>query len=156
MTITAVDIMTSPAIVTTPEANLAEIAILLSENRISAVPVCGPDGLLVGIVSEADVLKPFRDSARKRGDWWLSLIADGGEPSQNFLDYLRRDLRTAAQVMTRHVITSGEATTLPQLAELMIKHAVKHIPIMRDGRVAGIVSRADLVGALARTPAMLA
>ncbi len=57
--------------------------------------------------------------------------------------------------MARHVVTATERTTLPELAELMVKHAVRRIPILRGGRVVGIVSRADMIRALARAPAML-
>ncbi|HET6309161.1 MAG TPA: CBS domain-containing protein, partial [Rhodopila sp.] len=58
-------------------------------------------------------------------------------------------------VMQRHVITAEEDTTLPQLAELMVAHAIKRLPVLRDGKVVGIVSRADLIVAIARSPAML-
>jgi CBS domain-containing protein len=57
--------------------------------------------------------------------------------------------------MTRHVITADERTTVPQLAEMMVKHRVTRIPIVRDGRVVGIVSRADIVAAIASAPATL-
>jgi CBS domain-containing protein len=155
MSITAADIMTAPAIVVRPETNMAEIASLLASKRFSAVPVCHPDNTLAGIVSESDILKPFRESARARRDWWLGVIADGEELPQDFLDYLRRDTRTAADVMVHHVHTAEEHTTLPQLAELMLSHGVKRLPVLRDGKVVGLVSRADLVGAIARAPAML-
>src|ERR1700730_106027 len=115
---TAAEIMTSPAIVVEPETNLAEIFALLSGKHISAVPVCNPDDKLAGIVSEGDILRPVRESDRLRRDWWRGLLPENEELSQAFLDYLRRDLRTAADVMVRHVITANEQTTLPQLAEL--------------------------------------
>ena len=155
MTVVAAEIMTSPAVTVGPEANLAEIALWLSTKHISAVPVCKPDGTLVGIVSEGDIMRPFRESERQRRDWWLGLIAEGEELSQDFLNYLRRDLRTAADVMTRHVTTADEQTTVPQLAEMMVSHGVKRIPIVRDGHVLGIVSRSDIVAAIARAPAAL-
>lgn len=155
MTTTAADVMTSPVISAAPESNMAEIAALLSSKHISAVPVCTPDGRLVGMVSESDILRPFRESVRQRRDWWLGMLSDGEELSQNFLDYLRRDTRTAADVMTRHVITADERSTLPQLAELMVGRGIKRVPIMRAGKVVGIVSRADLIASIARTPAML-
>jgi CBS domain-containing protein len=155
MSITAANIMTAPAIVVRPETNMAEIASLLASKRFSAVPVCHPDNTLAGIVSESDILRPFRESVRARRDWWLGVIADGEELPQDFLDYLRRDTRTAADVMVPHVITAEEHTTLPQLAELMLNHGIKRLPVLRDGKVIGIVSRADLVAAIARTPAML-
>ncbi len=155
MSIEASTLMTHPVVTVTPQASLAEIAALLAERGISAVPVCEADGTLAGIVTEADVLRPFRETARQRRDWWLTALAEGEELSPDFLDYIRRDHRTAAEIMARHVVTATERTTLPELAELMVKHAVRRIPILRDGRVVGIVSRADIIRALARAPAML-
>lgn len=155
MSITAADVMTTPAISVRPETNMAEIASLLASRHFSAVPVCRLDNTLAGIVSESDILKPFRESVRARRDWWLGVIADGEELPQDFLDYLRQDTRTAADVMVRHVYTAEEQTTLPQLAEMMLSHAIKRLPVLREGKVVGIVSRADLLTAIARTPAML-
>ncbi len=156
MPMTAADVMTSPVITVAPDATIAEIATLLSSKHISAVPVCKADGSLAGLVSEGDILRPFRASVRQKRDWWLSLLAAGEELSQEFLDYIRTDTRTAAEVMVPHVVTAEEQTTLPELAEMIITHGVKRIPILRGGRVVGIVSRADLVAAIARAPAMLA
>lgn len=155
MAVTAAKIMTSPAIVVLPEASASEIAKLLADRHISAVPVCKPDQSLVGIVSEGDLLRPFRESARVRRDWWLGALLAGGEPSQEFLDYMRNDTRTAADMMVRRVVTARENATLPELAELMVANGVKRLPIVRENQVIGIVSRADLVRALARAPAML-
>lgn len=155
MSITAAGIMSSPAVVVSPQTNIAEIASLLASKHFSSVPVCYPDQTLAGIVTESDILKPFRESVRARRDWWLGVIAEGEDLPQDFLDYIRRDTRTAADVMVRPVIAAEEQTTLPQLAELMIKHGIKRLPVLRDGKVVGIVSRADLVAAVARTPAML-
>lgn len=155
MSITAADIMTSPAIVVSPETSMAEIATLLADKHFSAVPVCHPDRMLLGIVSEGDILKPFRESVRAKRDWWLGVIAEGEELPQAFLDYIRNDTRTAWDLMVRYVFAAEEDMTLPQLAELMIKHGVKRLPVVRDGKVVGIVSRSDLVTAIARTTAML-
>ena len=155
MTITAADIMKSPVISVWPETNMAEIASLLASKSLSAVPVCNRDNTLAGIVSEADILRPFRETVRAKRDWWLGTIAEGEELSQDFLDYIRQDTRSAADVMARHVFTAEEQTTLPQLAEIMSQHAVKRVPILRAGKLVGIVSRADIVAAIARSPAML-
>jgi CBS domain-containing protein len=155
MALTAADIMTAPATVVRPDTNMADVASLLASKRFSAVPVCHSDNALAGIVSEGDILKPFRESVRARRDWWLGVIAEGEELPQDFLDYLRHDTRTAGDVMVRHVVTAEERMTLPRLAELMLNHGVKRLPVLRDGKVVGIVSRADLVAAIARTPAML-
>ena len=153
MTVTAADIMTSPAVWVSPETNMAEIASLLASKHLSAVPVCNPDRMLIGIVSESDILKPFRESVRAKRDWWLGVIAEGEELPQDFLDYIRRDVRTAADVMVRRVHTAEEATTLPELAETLIKHGIKRLPVLRDGKLVGVVSRADLVASIAAGPA---
>ena len=155
MSVTAADIMTSPVVTVSPEASMAEIATVLADKHISAVPVCDKDGTLAGIVSEADVVRPFRESVRQRRDWWLGLLSEGDTLSQEFLDYMRLDTRSAKDVMVRHVITADPSATVPQLAELMTVHGVKRIPILRNAKVVGMVSRSDLVAALARAPAML-
>jgi CBS domain-containing protein len=155
MPTTAAEIMTTPVATVAPEASVAEIAALLSGRHISAVPVCDPQGNLLGVVSEGDVIRPFRESARTKRDWWLSAAAQGEELSQEFLDYMRRDTRTAADVMARHVVAAEETATLPHLAELMVRHGVKRVPIVRGMKVVGIVSRSDIVAAIARAPAML-
>jgi CBS domain-containing protein len=152
MTITAADIMTKPAITVSPRATIAEIASVLAARGISAVPVCAADGTLLGIISEADILKPFRASARARRDWWLGVLAEGEDLPHDFLDYLRQDTRRASDVMAHPVVTAPEQTTLPHLAELLVKHNVRRLPIERDGKVVGIVSRADMVRAIAADP----
>jgi CBS domain-containing protein len=155
MPITAAEIMTSPAFFVGPHASVENIVRLLAEKHISAVPVCNPDGTLAGIITEKDVLRPFRESVRKQRDWWLGVLAEGERLSQDFLDYLRRDTRTADELMVRNVVTATESTTLPELAELMVARNVKRIPILRDKKLVGIVARADLIAAIARSPGML-
>lgn len=156
MPITAENIMTSPAIVVAPDTTMAEVASLLASRHISAVPVCSADRTLIGIVSESDILKPFRESARARRDWWLGRLAEGEGLPKDFLEYLQKDSRTAADVMVRQVLTVNEQTTLPQIAELMTKHRVNRLPVLRDGKVAGVVSRSDLVAAIAASSNVLA
>ena len=155
MVTVAADVMTKPVISVRPQTGVAEIAALLTSKSISAVPVVNDDGTLAGMISEGDILRPFTESARLKRDWWLGLLAAGQELSQTFLDYIRFDTRTAAELMVRRVITANEQATLPELAELMVKNGVKRIPIVQDGKLIGIVSRADLIHAIARAPAML-
>ncbi len=155
MPTTALDVMTSPAIVVSPSTTLGAIATLLVDRCISAVPVCKADGTLVGLVSEGDILRPIRESTRSKREWWLGLLSDGEGLSQDFLDYLRHDTQTAESVMARDVVTADANATVPELAELMTGHGIKRVPILRDGRVIGIVSRADLLAEIARAPALL-
>jgi CBS domain-containing protein len=154
MPITAADLMTSPVITVQPHASLAEIADILVAKSITAVPVCAPDGTIVGIVSEADIVRPFRESARAKRERWLVLLAEGEALSDSFLDYLRQDTKSAADVMTKPVVTATTGTTLAQLAELVVSRGVKRIPIVDGGKLVGIVSRSDLLRAIAKAPAM--
>jgi CBS domain-containing protein len=156
MSLSAAEIMTAPAVVVRPETSMADVASLLASKHLSAVPVCHPDNTIAGIISESDILKPFRQSVRTKRDWWLGVFAEGEELPKDFLEYLRQDTRSAGDVMVRTVFTVDEQTPLPQLAELMIRHAVKRLPVLRDGKVVGIVSRADLVAAIVRFPGMFA
>jgi CBS domain-containing protein len=150
MPLTAVDIMTSPAIVASVETTMSQIAAILATRGISAVPICGPDRTLLGIVSEADILRPLRNAARMRREWWVGEVTEGEGQPRDFLEYLRDDHRKAGEVMVRHVIAAEEDMPIPVLADLMVKHGVKRMPVVRDGRVVGIISRSDLVAAIAR------
>ena len=151
----AADIMTREVVTVSPSDSVAHVASTLSRHKISAAPVCRADGTLVGMISEGDLMAPFRESRQLRRDWWLGVLSEGTELAQPFLDYLRQDTRTVDELMTRRLFTADEGATLSQLAELMISHGVKRIPIVRDNKPIGIVSRADVVAALARAPAML-
>ncbi len=136
-----------------PGDSVGSIARTLAAHEISAVPVCDASGALLGVVSEGDLMRPFAETNALRRAWWLSLLAEGGELAPDFVEYVRQDHRCARDLMTSPAITATEASTLPQLSELMTQHRIKRVPIVRDGRVVGIVSRADLVRALSRLPA---
>ena len=126
----------------------------MSQHRISAVPVLDEAGTVIGIVSEADVLKPYRESIVAKRTWWLDLIAEGEDLPKDFLDYLRQDHHTADDIMVPDVVTGDHQMTIPELAELAMKHGVRRLPIVRDGKLVGIISRADLVRVIAQTPTL--
>lgn len=142
--------MTRDVCTVTPDATVAAIAEILVKHDISAVPVCDQAGALLGVVTESDLIRPFAETNELRRAWWLSLLAEGSELAPNFLASIRRNQLHARDLMTAPVITATEKTTLPQLAELMTRHRIKRVPIIRDSRVVGIVSRADLVRALSQ------
>ena len=155
MTLTAAELMTAPVVTAHPEASLAEVAKILVGKKITAIPICNPDGTLAGVISEADVVRPFRESLLRKRQHWLELLANGEDLSQDFLDYLRQDTKPARDMMTKHVVTASKDATLPELAELMISHGVKRIPIVDSGKVIGIVSRSDLLRAISKQPALM-
>lgn len=151
----AADIMTCDVVTVAPHDSIAKAAETLSQHKISAAPVCGPDGKMVGMISEGDLIAPFRESKRLKRDWWLGILADSTELAQAFLDYLRQDMRNVGELMTRNVVTAQKDVTLAELAELMVGRGVKRVPIVENGKPIGIVSRADIVAALAKAPSML-
>ncbi len=155
MSVDAASIMTRDVVTCGPDATVAEVAALLVKHDISAVPVCDKDGRLLGMLSEGDLMRPFGAANEMRRAWWLGMLAEGTELAPEFLDYVRVDKRRAHDLMTRDVLTATERTSAGELADLISKHHIKRVPILRDGKLVGIVSRADLVRALARSPGAL-
>ena len=151
----ASQIMTRFLVTVAPTATLGEIAKTLASHAVSGVPVCNPDGSLAGIVTEGDLVRPLMRSNEKRRDWWLRHLADGTDLAPEFLDYARGVQKTAADLMRADVVTAAATASVAEIAELMMKHDIKRVPIVTDGKLVGIVTRADLVKALARDPAAL-
>jgi CBS domain-containing protein len=145
----ASDVMTRTVISANADTPVREVAGILLEHGISAVPVLGPDGVLIGMVSEGDLVSRDELARAERRDWWLKMIADPASPSSDFLARLRAPDRTAGDVMSAPVITVTEDTDLAEIARLLAQHHIKRVPVVKDGRVIGIVSRADLLCAVA-------
>ncbi len=139
-----------------PSATMTEIARSLAEHAISDVPVCEDDGRLVGIITEDDLVRPLMRSREKRRDWWLRHLSEGTDLAPEFVNYVKGGQSSARELMHPNVITAMEQTPINEIAELMMINNIKRVPIVRDGILAGIVTRADLVKALARDPDALA
>jgi CBS domain-containing protein len=149
MSVDAAKVMTRDVVTVGPDATVAEAAAVLAEHDISAVPVCDKDGTLLGMLSEGDLMRPFGAANEMRRAWWLGMLAEGNDLAPEFLDYVRMDRRRAQDLMTREVITTTEQTSLSEIADLMSRHRIKRVPVLSGGKVVGIVSRADVVRALA-------
>ena len=148
----AMDVMTTGVITADPDMSVQAVATLLSERGISGVPIVDTADRLVGIVSEGDLLHRVetgteRVTARSRS-WWLDTIASDRELAR---DYSKSHGRAAKDVMTREVISVTEMTDLAEVAMLLETKRIKRVPVLRDGKLVGIVSRANLVRALAVT-----
>ncbi len=141
----AKDIMTTDVITIAPSLGVQQIAQLLLSCNISGVPVVDAEGALVGMVSEGDLIRREGEPERHRS-WWLNLFAD---PQEQARDYIKSHGRRAEEVMTREVITVGEDTPVGEIAQLLEKRRIKRVPVVRDGRIVGIVSRANLLHGLA-------
>ncbi len=145
----AADVMTRKVQRVTPKTSVAEIVRMLITHRISAVPVVDAQELLVGMVSEADLLHRPETGTEIRRPWWLDLFAD---PAARAEAFLKAHGRTAEEVMSTDVETIAEDTPLDQVAKRMDERHIKRLPVLRDGRVVGIVARKDLIRSLAEAP----
>lgn len=143
------DVMVSPVITVKPDSSVKDLANLLIEKRISAVPVIDNDGKLAGMVSEGDLIHRAEAGTERRPSWWLRLIA-----GENALaaGYIKSHTRKVADIMRRNIITAAPETSLNEIAVLMERNAIKRVPIVDKDRLAGIVTRANLVQAIAMRP----
>ena len=147
----AMDIMTTDVITVDPDMTVQVLAKLLAERGISGAPVVDASGRLVGIVSEGDLLHraeigTARRHRERRRSWWLDDFA-----SDLARDYIRSHGRTVKDIMTRDVVTVTEDIDLGEVAALLEAKRIKRVPVTRDGKVIGIITRANLVRALAST-----
>lgn len=142
------DIMSTNVLAIAPDAGIQDIAKTLLDNGISGAPVIDGEGRLVGIVSEDDLVRRPELETERRRSWWLSLLATHETKTQ---EYIKSHGRCATHVMSRKVITVDEDATLEQVASALQKNRISRVPVMRDGKVVGIIARSDLIhGLLAR------
>jgi CBS-domain-containing membrane protein len=142
----ASEVMVSDVITVRPNACVQEVADLLLRNRISAVPVVDTDSKLVGIVSEGDLINRPESQTTHRKSWWIDAIASNETLAAC---YIKSHSRKVADVMTRDVITASPETPVAEVAALLKKNGIKRVPIMKDNKIVGIVSRANLLQELA-------
>ncbi|MEW5710437.1 MAG: CBS domain-containing protein [Pseudomonadota bacterium] len=144
------DVMTPNVITVAPDTPVQEIASLLVENRISAVPVVDAAGRLVGIVSEGDLMRRSETDTLPRASPWLSLLI---RPDESARVYAKAHGQHTRDVMTTDVITVDEHMPLTEVAAILERNHIKRVPVMRGGMLVGIVSRANLLqGLVAQRP----
>ena len=142
----AADVMVTMVITVGPEACVQDVAHILLSARISGVPVVGENGELLGIVTEGDLMRRVEAGTGRRRPWWLVLFA-GKEALP--AEFVKEHSRNVTDVMSRDVITAAPDTPLSKIASLLEKAAIKRVPIVEGGKLVGIVSRANLLQALA-------
>jgi CBS domain-containing protein len=142
----AVEVMTTKVITVGENASVAEVAKLLAEHGISAVPVVDKDNRVIGMVSEGDLLHRTETGTEQRRSWWLEMMASTNQLAG---DYIKSHSANVKDVMTRDVISVSDTTPLADIAVLLEANRIKRVPVVRDGKLVGIVSRANLVRALA-------
>ena len=140
------DIMTRRVVSVAPGATVLEAADLMLKHHVSGLPVVDNHGTLLGIVTEGDFLRrPETGTERRRGRWLDALFG----PAEGARYYVRSHGTKIGEVMTHHVVTVAEDDSLEQVVHRMELHRIKRLPVVRDGKVVGIVSRANLLRVLA-------
>lgn len=140
------DVMTDRVISVRPSDRIADAVRLMLDNRISGLPVISEAGQLVGIVSEGDLLRRIETGTTRHRARWLEILLS---PGRLATEYVHTHGRRVDEVMTSDVITITETSPLDTVVQLMERHGIKRMPVVRDGSVVGIVSRANLLHALA-------
>lgn len=139
------DIMSMNVISVSPETDIHEVAKTLLDGRVSAVPVVDDQGNLLGMISEGDLLRRRESGTERESSWWLRLLQNPNELAE---EYVKTHGQTAKDVMTREVITVTEETPVSEIAAILEKNRIKRVPVLHDGKVVGIVSRANLLHGL--------
>jgi len=143
----AYDIMTKEVVTVKLDTPVHEIAVLMTDRRISGVPVLDDGGQVVGMVSHGDLLHRREIGTESKRKWWLKVFAD---PDKLAREYSKTHGLRAKDVMTRHVVSIGESTDLADVATVLERNGIKRVPVLRDGKLVGLVTRTDLVKALSR------
>lgn len=140
------DVMTTHVVSVEPDTPVEEIARTLLEHRISAVPVLDASGQVAGIVSEGDLMRRPETGTDSPPAWWLTMLSSSEEQAAK---YVKTHGRRAREIMTHDVVTVSESATLEEVADVLERRRIKRAPVLRDGKLVGIVSRADLLRGLA-------
>jgi CBS-domain-containing membrane protein len=142
----ASDVMVRKVVTTHPQAPVSEVAKLLVDNDISALPVVDHAGHVVGVISEADLMRRQELGSEKTRPWWLEAITPGATLAKEFAHSRGKRVE---ELMSTKVISATEDAPLREIASLLEKHRIKRLPILKNGKLVGIVSRSNLVQALA-------
>ena len=144
------DLMTSTPVTVPPETPLQAVAALMAERGISGVPVVDADGTLLGMITDGDLMRRLAVKEDRPETWLARLLASHAQQADH---YARSHGRRVKDVMTTELATVTEDASIEEVAKLLESRRIRRVPVVRDGRLLGIVSRADLVRAVMSEPA---
>ena len=140
------EVMTRDVVSVTPDTPLKDVAAALVERGVSGLPVCDADGAVVGVLSEADLLVKQGGSPERSGGLFAWLVETASAP-----DLAKLRAHTAGEAMTSPAVTVETASPVSEAARTMVSLGVNRLPVVEDGRLVGIVTRADLVRLFTRS-----
>jgi CBS domain-containing protein len=146
---TAGDLMTRDVAVVRPDASVRDAVRAMMKQRISGIPVVDDQGSVVGMLTEGDLLR-WHEGYTERQAHWLEMLAEGLELAPEFLKGILEQNSKVHTVMTKDVATVTEDMPAREVAHLMYKKNIKRVPVVRDGKPVGVVSRSDLIRALSQ------
>jgi CBS domain-containing protein len=141
------DVMTRAIVSAVPGMKVEDAARLMVQHRLSGLPVLDKQGVLAGIITEGDLLRRAEIGTEGQGPGWLVSFF---VPGRSAREYVRTHARKVEDLMTRDVVWVGEQTPLADAVALMETHRVKRLPVVEQGKVVGIVARADLLKAFVK------
>ncbi|MFV2035842.1 MAG: CBS domain-containing protein, partial [Halocynthiibacter sp.] len=136
------DIMTKNVVTATPDTSVDQVAALMIEHDISAVPIVDENGAIAGLISEGDLMRRVEGAAQQPKSWWLSFFA-GSEKTAT--DFIVQRGRHARDIMTRDVETVAPDQPVGEIARLLERKRIKRVPVVENGVLVGLVSRANLL-----------
>jgi CBS domain-containing protein len=140
------DIMSARVISISPDASVQDAVTLMLQNHISGLPVIDTSGTLVGMVTEGDFLRRAETGTERKRPRWLEFLVG---PNRLAEEYVESHARKVGEMMTREPITITEETPLDEIVQVMERRRIKRVPVMRGAQVVGIVSRSNLMRAVA-------
>jgi CBS domain-containing protein len=148
MTIPVKSVMSKDVVTVSPETTVVETARRMLARAVSAVPVVDAGNRPLGVVSEGDLMRHFGAEYQNKRAHWLNMLAEGGTQSAEFLAAIGLEQHRVHSIMHAPVISAGEQASLAEMADLMLKHGIKRVLILREGVLVGVVSRADVLRAV--------
>ncbi|HEX3524367.1 MAG TPA: CBS domain-containing protein [Stellaceae bacterium] len=142
----AIDVMVRDVVTVHPDTDVAEAIRLLAEHDVSALPVVDPAGNLVGVLSEGDLIHRVEIGTEKRRPWWQEAVTGA---STLAADFAKSHGKKVGEVMTSGVISVSEDTLLSEIATPFERKGIKRVPVVKNAKLVGIVSRSNLIQALA-------
>jgi len=141
----AADIMTTHPITVRPDSSVVEAVRLMLQHRFSGLPVVDAAGRVVGVVTEGDLLRRTETGTQRQRSRWIEFFVGPGKLAE---EYVRASGRKVEDVMTHSVQTISGDVPLDDIVNLMERHRIKRLPVVHDGKLVGIVTRANLLHAL--------
>jgi len=142
----AIDVMVRDVVTVRPDTDVAEAVKLLAEHDVSALPVVDVAGNLVGVLSEADLIHRAEIGTEKQRPWWLEAVTGASTLAEEFA---KSHGKRVGEIMTDGAISVAEETPLSEIAAIFERKRIKRVPVVKDGKLVGIVSRSNLIQALA-------